>query len=172
MTTGPSPQVGQEAESRFCAWHPAVETRLFCSHCGKSICTQCLVQVPVGIRCPDCGKTEKLPTFDVQPTYYLRASLAGLGAAIVGGLLWGLLEAWIGGWIFVSSFIAIGVGYGIGEAISVAVNRKRGTGLSIVAGGAVTLAFLVALATPWLAWSLVMLLTLGIGVYSAVLRVR
>ena len=171
MTTGPSHQVGQEAESRFCSWHPAVETRLYCSHCGKSICTQCLVQVPVGIRCPDCGKTEKLPTFDVQPSYYLRASLAGLGAGIVGGILWGLLGDWIGGWFFVSSFIAIGVGYGIGETISRAVNRKRGTGLAVVAGAAVTLAFLVALPVG-LGWAPVMLLSLGIGVYSAVLRVR
>ena len=172
MTTGPSHQVGQEAESRFCSWHPAVETRLYCSHCGKSICTQCLVQVPVGIRCPDCGKTEKLPTFDVQPSYYLRASLAGLGAGIVAGLLWGLLEVWVGDVIFVSSFIAIGVGYGIGEAISRAVNRKRGTGLAIVAGSAVTLAFLVALIGPMQWYWLSALFSLGIGVYAAVTRVR
>ena len=172
MATGPSPQVGQEAESRFCAWHPAVETRLFCSHCGKSICTQCLVQVPVGIRCPDCGKTEKLPTFDVQPSYYLRASLAGLGAGIVGGILWSFLVAWIGGFPFVSSFIAIGIGYGIGEAISRAVNRKRGVGLSIVAGSAVTLAFLVALAGPMQWHWLAAMLSLGIGIYAAITRVR
>ena len=54
MATEPR-QAGQEANASYCNWHPETETRLFCSQCGRSICTLCMVQVPVGIRCRECG---------------------------------------------------------------------------------------------------------------------
>ena len=62
-----------------CYWHPAVETGLSCGRCGKAICTGCMVQAPVGIRCRDCGIAAPIPTFDVTPTYYARAVGAGGG---------------------------------------------------------------------------------------------
>ena len=85
MATDPR-QAGQEATASYCNWHPETETRLSCSHCGKSICTVCLVQAPVGIRCRECGRPERLPTYDVQPSYYARAIGVGIAVAIVGGL--------------------------------------------------------------------------------------
>ena len=79
----------------------------------------------VGARCPDCARVTRLPTFDVQPSYYLRAGLTGGVVAVIAGILWYVLSIiyryWSGYWPW--------VGYVVGESISVAVNRKRGTGL-------------------------------------------
>ena len=47
-----------EAETRqatTCYRHPRVETGLSCSNCERPICTDCLVQGPVGHRCPECA---------------------------------------------------------------------------------------------------------------------
>ncbi len=152
-----------------CHWHPGVETRLYCSQCGKHICTHCMVQAPVGIRCRECGRALRTPTYDVQPSYYARAIGVGVAAAIGGGLLWSLVIAVIP---FVSSMGAIAVGYGAGELISWAVNRKRGTGLAWVAGGSVVGAFLLAWIIMGQFFSWFGLLFLFLGVFSAVQRVR
>ncbi len=126
----------------------------------------------MGIRCRECGKSEKMPTFDVQPTYYARAIGVGIGIAIGGGLLWGLFNFIFGGVPFVSSFAALAMGYGAGELISVSVNRKRSKGLAWIAGGSVVIAYLISLpASPFgLTWF--GLIFLGIAVYMAVVRVK
>lgn len=152
-----------------CHWHPGVETRLYCSQCGRHICTQCMVQAPVGIRCREHGKAERMPTFEVGPTYYARAIGAGVAVTIGGGLLWALVIAIIP--IF-SSFGAIGVGYAAGELISRSVNLKRGTGLAWVAGGSVIGAFVVAWLIMGQFFGLFGILFLFVGVYTAVQRVR
>ena len=155
-----------------CHWHPGVETGLSCSRCGKHICTQCLVQAPVGIRCRECGQAVRMPTFDVQPSYYARATAVGAACAVGGGLLWVVFTLIFGGIPFFPSLIAIGVGYGIGEIISRSVNRKRGAGLAWIAGIAVLIAFLISYWLNPFGFSLFSLLFLGIGVYTAVQRVR
>jgi membrane associated rhomboid family serine protease len=38
-----------------CYRHPGRETLLSCSTCGRPICTTCMRQAAVGIRCPDCA---------------------------------------------------------------------------------------------------------------------
>lgn len=176
MATEPR-QAGQEANASYCNWHPDTETRLFCSHCGKSICTLCLVQVPVGIRCPECGRPEKLPTYDVQPAYLLRAVAVAVGVAVVGGVLWLFLNAQFGGVPFISSIFGLAVAYAIGELISRAVNRKRGVALSWIAGGAMVMAYLISGGFLQLLSSsfinvLFSLLFLAIAVYTAASRLR
>ena len=165
-------QSGQREQERtgtaYCHWHPGVETGLYCSQCGKHICTQCMVQAAVGIRCRECGKSVPLPTFDVTPSYYARAISVAVAGGIAGGLLWALL----GAIPFLPSLAAIAVGYGLGELISLAVNRKRGSGLAWIAGGAVALAFIISWSINQFPLSIFSFLFLGIGVYSAVMRVR
>ncbi len=166
-------QVNQDAESvGHCHWHPTVETRLSCSHCGKGICTQCLVQVPVGMRCWECGRVEKMPTFDVQPTYYARAVGVGIGIAVGGGLLWVFFNLIFGGISFLPSLAALGMGYGAGELISLSVNRKRSTGLAWIAGGTVVCAYLISLASNPFGLTIFGLLFLAVAVYMAVVRVK
>ena len=163
----------------YCYWHPDVETGLSCSQCAKSVCINCMVQAPVGIRCRECGKSVKMPTYDIQRGYYARAVGVGAGVAIGGGLMWALVNFVNFNFIglpYFASLIGVAIGYGAGELISRSVNRKRGTGLAWIAGFSVVGAF-------WVSWRLALflglpsfgplvLLFVGFGVYTAVKRVR
>lgn len=167
-----SSQREQEREAvPHCYWHPQVETRLSCSRCEKHICPQCMVQAPVGIRCPDCGKAVRTPTFQVQPTYYARALAVGVAIALGGGFLWVLFNLAFGGIPFLPSLVALGVGYGAGELISLSVNRKRGTGLAWIAGGSVVGAFLISWSVHHFSFGLLGLFFIFLGVLLAVQRV-
>ncbi len=169
----PSSQIEQDRrETLHCHWHPQVETALACSRCGKSVCTQCMVQAHVGIRCKECGKAVRMPTFDVTPSYYAKALGVGLAVAVGGGLLWGIFNLVFRGIPFLPSLVAMGIGYGGGELISLAVNRKRGTGLAWIAGGSVVAAFLISSLFSPFNFGIIGLLFIGIGVYMAVQRVR
>lgn len=153
-----------------CSFHPDIETRLACGKCGVYICPRCMIQTPVGARCRNCAMVRKLPTFDVAPVYYLRASTAGGVVGVVAGIFWGAL-LWVP---FLSWLLAIGTGYAVGESVSVASNRKRGTGLAVIAGLGVALAVLSSLVVS--SWSLVgnvfWLLGVLIAFYTAINRVR
>ncbi len=163
---------GQEpAQTYYCNWHPNVETGLSCSNCGKSICTQCVVQASVGIRCPECGKVAKMPTFDVQPTYYARAAGTGVAIAIGGGVLWIIFNLIFGGFGLLSSVPALAIGYAAGELISKSVNAKRSKGLAYIAAGSVIGAYVISLPSAPVA-GFIGLIVLAIGIYTAVQRVK
>jgi len=122
-----------------CVRHPDVETNLTCGKCGDPICPKCMVQTPVGARCPKCANLRKLPVFEVPATYYLRAVAAGLVSAGALGAVWAFIP-------FAGFFVLIigaALGFAVGEAISYSVNRKRGRGLQVIAGVSVLVAFIV-----------------------------
>ena len=176
MATDPQ-RVGQDAGVSYCNWHPDTETRLFCSQCGKSMCTLCMVQAPVGIRCRECGRSERLPTYDVQPTYFLRAVGVAAAVSIVGGVLWLWLNATFGWVPLVSSVFGLAIAYAIGELISRTVNRKRGVALAWIAGGAMVLAYIISGGLFQLFSSsfinvVFSLLFLGVAVYTAAAKLR
>ncbi len=159
-----------------CATHPAIETNLSCGKCGKPICPKCLVQTPVGARCSDCARPTKVPTFSVSTPYYLRAIGAGLGTAIVCGIVWGVI-GWIIPFFSFNLLLAPGAGYAIGEVISRSVNRKRGTILAIIAGIALVISYSITLILKGgfpsgLFNILYDLLSLALGIYVAVTRLR
>ncbi|MFC1903833.1 hypothetical protein ACFLXJ_04495 [Chloroflexota bacterium] len=159
-----------------CAAHPQVETNLRCGKCGKPICPKCLVQTPVGARCPDCAKLYKLPTYRVSPRYYLRAAGTALGMAVVCGVLWGVVGGLLP-FFFLNLLLGPGVGYAIGEVVSISVNRKRGRGLATVAGVAVAVSYLVSILLPWgfpagLFNIVFDLVAMGLGIFVAVTRLR
>lgn len=162
-----------------CAAHPNVETNLLCGKCGKPICPKCMVQTPVGARCPECAGLHKLPTFRVSTQYYLRAIGAGLGMAIVCGIVWGLVE-WIIPLFSFNLLLGPAIGYAIGEVISLSVNHKRGTRLAIVAGIFVATSYLISLLPPWgslfasfnILHIVLSLVALAVGIYVAVTRLR
>lgn len=61
--TGRGPESGIEEfdlrqpddlDVRPCYRHPDRETGVSCSNCGRPICHECMIQAPVGFRCPDC----------------------------------------------------------------------------------------------------------------------
>ena len=162
-----------------CATHPDVETNLRCGKCGKPICPKCLVQTPVGARCLDCAKLYKLPTFRVSTQYYLRAVGAGLGVAIVGGIVWGVVMGLVS-FSYLNLLLAPSLGYAIGEVVSLSVNRKRGTALAIIAGIAVVISYLISLlfghGLPFVPFNIPFLvldlLALALGIFVAVTRLR
>jgi hypothetical protein len=162
-----------------CATHPDVETNLRCGKCGKPICPRCMVQTPVGARCPDCAQLQKLPTFQVTTGYYLRAVGAAVGMAFACGAAWWAVRAVMGVPYF-NFLLAAGFGYAIGEVVGRSVNRKRGKGLAAVAGSGVALSFVISAFPPWGPWSLwvsplgltISLLAVALGVWIAVTRVR
>ena len=159
-----------------CATHPKIETNLRCGKCDKSICPKCMVQTPVGARCPDCARLYKLPTYRVSFQYYLRAIGAGLGTAIGVGLIWGIISGFVP-FFFLNFLLAAGVGYAIGEVVSLSVNRKRGRGLAIIAGIALTISYLVSIFPLPFGFHLgsfhiLDLLALALGIFVAVNRLR
>ena len=166
-----------ESEPTFCLRHHDVETRLRCSRCEVLICPRCLVQTPVGARCPDCAHLRQLPTFELGAVSYLRAGGAGLALAAVLGSLWGFLFFELFRIPFLPWVVTIGIGYLIGEGIGVSVNRKRGRHLQYIAGASMVLSYLVAgLISPLVFVftfpDLFFLLMLGIAVFVAAGRVR
>ena len=155
-----------------CATHPDVETNLRCGKCGKPICPKCMVETPVGARCHDCAKLNKPPTYQVSTKYYLRAIGTGLGMAIACGVVWGVVMALVP-FLYLNLLLAPAAGYAIGEVVSLSVNRKRGTGLAIIAGIAVAISYLVSIFSPWgLNFGLLDLLALALGIFVAVTRLR
>ena len=159
-----------------CATHPEVETNLRCGKCNKPICPKCLVQTPVGARCQDCAQLHKLPTYRVSTQYYLRAIGTGLGMAIVCGIVWGVIGRSVP-FFYLNLLLAPAIGYAVGEVISLSVNRKRGTGLAIVAGIAIVISYLVSIFSfqglPFGLFNIVFdLVALGLGIFVAVTRLR
>jgi hypothetical protein len=162
-----------------CARHPDVETNLRCGKCGTPICPRCMVQTPVGARCPDCARLYKLPTYHVSTVYFLRAAGTALGMAVGVGLVWGVLEIFLRVFFFgfFSLILAAGVGYAIGEVVSLSVNRKRGPWLAVVGSVAVVISYLVNIFTfgsfPFSPLGIIFdLIGLAIGIYMAVNRLR
>ena len=128
-----------------CARHPQVETVLACGRCETPICPRCLVQTPVGARCPTCANVGRLPTIDVKPVYLLRGIAAALASGVAVGAIWGYATQGRGVGIFgfLIFFIAMAIGWAIGESVSVATNRKRSPTLQACAVAGVILAYLV-----------------------------
>jgi len=169
-----------EPDTVKCARHPDVETTLRCGKCGTPICPRCMVQTPVGARCPECAKLYKLPTYRMSSGYYLRAIGAALGIAIVIGAVWGIIESLLP-FRFFTLIIGAGIGYAIGEVVSLAVNRKRGTVLAVIGSLGVVVSYIVTFAVETLRFGYIpfggfsFLFTLGaivIGIYIVVTRLR
>jgi hypothetical protein len=159
-----------------CATHPDVETSLRCGKCGKPICPKCMVQTPVGARCRDCAKLYKLPTYRIPAMYYLRATGAALGMAIVCGIVWGVINGFVP-FFYLSLILAAGAGYAIGEVVSLSVNRKSGRGLAAVGAVALVISYLVNIFSfgglPFGPFRIVIdLVAIGIGIYMAISRLR
>ncbi len=81
---------------------------------------------PVGARCRACARLRKNPIYDVRPLHYLRAIGAGFAVALVGAYVLASIP-------FFQLFGLLLLGAGVGEAVTRAANRKRGTGLAVVA---------------------------------------
>ncbi len=126
----------------------------------------------MGAKCQDCAGLSKLPTYHVSTKYYLRAVVTGLVIAIICGLVWSVVMGFVP-FFYLNLLLAPGAGYAIGEVVSLSVNRKRGTGLAVVAGIAMVISYLTSILSPWgLSFGLLGLLALALGIFVAVSRLR
>jgi hypothetical protein len=137
-----SPQPTSENETR-CARHPQVATELRCGRCDTPICPRCLVQTPVGARCPTCANVRRIPTVDVKPIFLVRGLGAALVAGVAVGAFWGYATGGRGFFGFLMIFVAMGIGWAVSEAVSLATNRKRGTALQACSIIGVVLSYFV-----------------------------
>ncbi|MQF65372.1 hypothetical protein FIM04_04580 [SAR202 cluster bacterium AC-409-J13_OGT_754m] len=166
----------------YCETHPKIETGLTCSRCGKRICPKCMVQTAVGGRCVDCGKGKRSPTYDVSMKRYIFVGMLVLLAGIFWGIGWAFLHLTVG-YIFLGLgywILALLTGYIIGETTNIVSNRKKGSGLAIIATLGVIESSVVSLLVrsifidSQLSLQGVVLLVLlsGLASYIAVNRVR
>ncbi len=121
--------VTANTDTLYCANHPTVATSLRCNRCNKPICTKCAVLTPVGYRCRECVRGQQ-QVFETVVWYdYI---VAGGLAAVLGGLAGALLVnlSWF------TIFLAPLAGGIIAEVVRVAVRRRRGRNLFVVAAAA------------------------------------
>ncbi len=100
------------------------ESRLTCIDCNNPICSNCLVQCPVGFRCPSCVGATKNPVTAVAPL--LIARTLAICAAIGFG----------GGWLmmfinipFISCIICYFLGLFTGRWLATIIDYKIGSNI-------------------------------------------
>ncbi len=110
----------------YCARHPKEETAITCASCGTPICPRCMVTTPVGMKCPDCGRSKNSMLYRIRPERLVLASITALIAGVVAAI--------IGRLGFFVIFLSFPYGYFAGSIILKASGMKRGPKLEILAG--------------------------------------
>jgi len=176
----------QESFDSTCLRHPEVASNLRCGRCGDLICPQCMVQSPVGARCPDCANIGQAPIFrstnTEMTTVIASAAAVAVGVGVVYALivwvLWNLPFNFAFGNVFAAMIVAI-AGTPVGELIRRVGRYKLDTRLRYIAAGTMFVTWAVGitvagiLGVPAAVFSnIVALIGLGIGIYIAMNRVR
>ena len=141
-----------------------------------------MIQTAVGGRCADCGKGMRSPIYDISIKRYVFVRMAVLFTGICWGIGWAFLHLTIG-WMFFGLgywILAFLTGYVIGETTTGVANRKKGSGLTIIATVGVIESSIVSLLVraQWMdsqfsLQAIVLLVLLSaIASYFAVNRVR
>ena len=162
------------AQTTYCPSHPDTPTNLRCSRCDKLFCPRCMVHSPVGVRCQECGKGKRLPTYDVSGSLLARAIPVSLGVGLAGGLVIALIGRPLLGFYLQIAAMA-GFGYLLAEADSLAANRKRGRALQYAAFAGIGAAYAVLVVTSIYYYETIGLFDLigaGIASYVAYVRLR
>lgn len=129
----------------YCPRDRGIETNLRCGKCSELICPRCLVQTPVGARCPECAAERKNPVFDPSAAEtgkaWVAAVIAGIAVAVIG---WGLAYAlpWAAG-RYVYILAPAAAGWLIGAATYRASGFKRSRRLQLASGGAMLMSYVL-----------------------------
>jgi hypothetical protein len=122
------------SEAMHCYRHPKRETRVTCATCGRPICTECMRQTAVGIKCPEDARLPRgARTGVMKPNQILKTLLAGAGVAVAGIPVAYVLLSLAG---ILTFLLAIAVGYGSGTLVFRVGGRNGGllaVGTSVVA---------------------------------------
>jgi hypothetical protein len=134
-------------ENMHCYRHPKRETRVSCATCGRPICTECMRQTAVGIKCPDDARLPRGARAGVmKPDQILKTFLAGAGIALLG-----IPVVWIILGLPFQLLISAAAGYGAGTLVNRAGGRNGGPLAIAVSVVATVIPFLVLLAPAALA---------------------
>jgi hypothetical protein len=129
----------QVEELPRCVRHPRVKTAISCAECGDPICPDCMVQGPVGIKCPNCARLPRSARPHLKPD----KAAAAVGTAIGLGVVIGFAQASIAGTIggFFSLIVAYGVGWFMAAAVKRAAGYYPGAATGWIAAGGALLAY-------------------------------
>jgi hypothetical protein len=159
------------AETMRCYRHPDRETRVSCATCGRPICTECMVQTEVGIKCPDDARLPRgARAGAMKRGQILKSFLAGVAVALVGALIVFFVLPQIG---FGRLILAALAGWGAGILVHRAGGRNGGPLAMAISGVAVALAFVPSLALAAMNGNLPVflllpaLVTVGFAVYNS-----
>jgi hypothetical protein len=159
------------AEAMCCYRHPDRETRVSCATCGRPICTECMVQTEVGIKCPNDAQLPRGARAGVMKgNQVAKTFLAGIAVALLGALIVYYVLPQIGFGRLILSALA---GYGAGTLIHRAGGRNGGPLAMAISGVAVATAFVPSLVQPILSGNLPLFLLLpalvavGFAVYTS-----
>jgi hypothetical protein len=132
------------AETMRCYRHPDRETRVSCATCGRPICTECMIQTEVGIKCPEDARLPRGARAGVMKRDQIAKSfLAGVAVAVLGALVVYFVLPQIGFGRVILSALA---GWGAGIFVHRAGGRNGGPLAMAISGVAVGLAFVPSLA--------------------------
>lgn len=132
------------SEPMHCYRHPRRETRVSCATCGRPICTECMRQTEVGIKCPEDAKLPRGARAGVmKPNQVLRSVLAGVVVAAVGLVFVAVVYRLPFSWL-----LSIAAGYGAGTLINRAGGRNGGPVAMIISVVAVAAPFLIVRVVP------------------------
>jgi len=145
----------------YCHWHADRETGLRCSNCGKAMCVECMRQHPVGLRCKECERAYRLPTYQVSAGYISRGAGAARGLGVAGFIALRVIAFALPFAGFFFFFTMMGLGYVMGEGVSAAVNKRRGRPYQYMALAAVLIATSMHLIIALLSLSIGSLFTFG-----------
>lgn len=134
------------SEPMHCYRHPKRETRVSCATCGRPICTDCMRQTDVGIKCPDDARLPRgARTGVMKSDQVVKTLLAGAGIAAVGVPVVAFVLLNIGAIGFITWIIHAAAGYGAGTLVYRAGGRNGGPLAIAVSVAAVAIPFLVVL---------------------------
>lgn len=158
------------AETMHCYRHPKRETRVSCATCGRPICTECMVQTDVGIKCPDDARLPRgaragaMKTSQVAKSFLAGAAVALLGIPIVFAILQINFFTWL---------ISALAGYLAGTFVHRAGGRNGGPLAMAISGVAVAIAYAPFLVGPIMAGNFPVfllipaLVAVGFAVYNS-----
>ena len=132
------------SEPMRCYRHPKRETRVSCATCGRPICTDCMRQTDVGIKCPDDARLPRgARTGVMKRGQILKTLLVGVAVAIAGVPVVAFVLSNLGAIGFITWIIHGAAGYGAGTLIYRAGGRNGGLIAILVSVLAVAIPFVV-----------------------------
>ncbi|MBI20943.1 MAG: hypothetical protein CL780_01685 [Chloroflexi bacterium] len=169
-----------------CSRHKDIGTNLRCGRCDDLICPKCLIQSPVGSRCPDCSKIGQPDILISSKTELLMVSISSFLIIIFGALtlslitriLWSLPIGYQLGSILTAATLSI-LGIIVGEIIRKTGKYKIDKRLKIISGFTVFGIFLIGSILGNMMGihnivftNIITFIGVAIGMYIAINRIR